>query len=139
MMRRAVAAAGDGLRVLGVTILTSLEDAQLERIGIAGPVQHAVLRLAEVALEAGAHGLVCSPLEVASIRRRFGPAHEGGPILVVPGIRARGQDHEDQRRTSTAREAVERGADLIVVGRPITAAPDPRAAAARIARELELT
>jgi orotidine-5'-phosphate decarboxylase len=79
---------------------------------------------------------VCSPLEVGALRARFGARSEGGPLLVVPGIRPSGSEHGDQRRTLSPREAVEAGADVIVVGRPITAAPDPAAAARSIAEEV---
>jgi orotidine-5'-phosphate decarboxylase len=87
------------------------------------------MRLAEVALDAGVRGLVCSPLEVAALRARFGASDSGGPLLVTPGIRLEGSAEGDQRRTLDPKAAVEAGADVLVVGRPITAAPDPRAAA----------
>ena len=128
MIVRAVEAAGGRVTILAVTILTSLDDDDLDRIGMAGPPEKAVLRLAETALEAGAPGLVCSPHEVAHLRRRFGPRSQGGPLLVVPGIRPQGTG-DDQKRTLGSSEALEAGADLIVVGRPITEAPDPAAAA----------
>ncbi len=128
MIKAAVAAAPSGLKVVAVTVLTSLDDASLDTIGLRGPAGDAVLRLAEVALGAGADGLVCSPLEVAPIRERFG--HE--PFLVVPGIRAPGSPDDDQRRMLGAREALDAGANMLVVGRPITAAPDPAIAAASI-------
>jgi orotidine-5'-phosphate decarboxylase len=108
-----------------VTVLTSLDDSELERLGLGTTTEDAVLRLADRALEAGAHGLVCSPLELAAVRGRFGDA----PDLVVPGIRPAGAGADDQRRTLGPREALAAGATLLVVGRPITAAPDPAAAA----------
>jgi orotidine-5'-phosphate decarboxylase len=129
MVKAAVAAAPEGVTVLAVTVLTSLGDGELARIGLVGPAEDAVERLAEVALDAGADGLVCSPLEVTRLRREFGTSHEGGPLLVVPGIRPAGDDAGDQRRTTTPAEAIAAGADLLVVGRPITAAADPGAAA----------
>ena len=128
MVGRATEAAEGRVTILAVTILTSLDDDDLDRIGMAGPPEKAVLRLAEMALEAGAPGLVCSPHEVAHLRRRFGPRSEGGPLLVVPGIRPQGAG-DDQKRTLGPSEALEAGADLIVVGRPITEAADPAAAA----------
>lgn len=131
MIAAAAAAAGDDLVVLAVTVLTSLGDDDLAVIGLAGPAPDAVVRLAGLALDAGAHGVVCSPLEVAAVRSRFGD----GPVVVVPGVRSEGATPSDQVRTATAAEAVAAGADLIVVGRPITAAPDPAAAARRLIEE----
>jgi orotidine-5'-phosphate decarboxylase len=132
---RAGAPAGvDAPVVLAVTILTSHDDEALRRIGIEGPCADAVPRLAALAREAGAGGIVCSPLEVASARLVF---PEG--VLVVPGIRpetpeARALD--DQSRVASAATAVAAGADRIVVGRPITGAVDPAAAAAAIADDM---
>lgn len=135
MVKAAAEAAADDLIVLAVTVLTSLDDAALTTIGMNGGAEDAVLRLAEVALSAGAKGLVCSPLEVAPIRARFGSREDGGPLLVVPGIRPSGSDLGDQKRTLTPGEARAKGADLLVVGRPITEAADPAVAAAAIAKE----
>jgi orotidine-5'-phosphate decarboxylase len=135
-MVRAAAEAAERTTILAVTVLTSLSDDSLLDIGMSGPAEKAVLRLAELALGNGAGGLVCSPLEVGALRARFGARSEGGPLLVVPGIRPSGSEHGDQRRTLSPREAVEAGADVIVVGRPITAAPDPAAAARSIAEEV---
>jgi orotidine-5'-phosphate decarboxylase len=123
--------------VLAVTVLTSLDDAALDRLGIVGGAAGAVVRLAEVALEAGAGGLVCSPLEVAALRVHFGPNRAGGPLIVVPGIRPRGAADYDQKRATTPRDALAAGADLLVVGRPITAAPDPASAARAIRAEID--
>jgi orotidine-5'-phosphate decarboxylase len=131
MVKAAVGAAGDSMKVLAVTVLTSLDDAELEQVGMRGSAGAAVLRLAERALDAGAHGLVCSPLEVAAMRVRFGDAFE----LVVPGIRPAGSGSDDQRRTLGPREAMDAGADLLVVGRPITGAHDPVLAARAILDE----
>lgn len=114
--------------VLAVTVLTSMDAAQLSATGVAGgPVQQ-VLRLARMAIDSGADGLVCSPREVAPIRAALGDA----PALVVPGIRPPGATAGDQSRIATPEEAVRDGADWIVVGRPVTAAPDPAAAARAI-------
>lgn len=135
MVRAAVEASGD-VTILAVTVLTSLDDPGLAEIGMTGPAEKAVLTLAEVALSNGAHGLVCSALEVEAIRARFGPRSEGGPLLVVPGIRPAGSDRADQRRTMTPREAIAAGADVLVIGRPITEAADPGEAARRIAEEI---
>lgn len=131
MVKAAVAAAPPTLKVVAVTVLTSLDDGALEAIGLRGPATDAVLRLAEMALGAGADGLVCSPLEVERIRVRFGAA----PYLVVPGIRATAGG-DDQKRTLDAASALRAGADLLVVGRPITGAPDPAAAAKELAEGL---
>ena len=128
MVARAVEAAAGRVTILAVTILTSLDEDDLDRIGMSGPPEKAVLRLAELALGAGAPGLVCSPHEVGHLRERFGARSEGGPLLVVPGIRP-GAGADDQKRTLGPQEALEAGADLLVVGRPITEASDPAAAA----------
>lgn len=129
MLRAAVDAAGPGLDILAVTVLTSLDRAALEALAMAGSTEQAVIRLAELALAAGCRGLVCSPHEVAGLRRRFGGWAEGGPLLVVPGIRPGGAAPGDQRRSLPPAEALAAGADLLVIGRPITDAADPGAAA----------
>jgi orotidine-5'-phosphate decarboxylase len=129
MVRAAVRGAGAGVRVLAVTVLTSLDGAALGAIGLAGPPEAAVVRLARLALSAGAAGLVCSPHEVAAVRAAVG----GGPLLVVPGVRPRGAARGDQARVATPAEAVAAGADVIVVGRPLRDASDPAAAAREIA------
>jgi len=120
---------------LAVTVLTSHDDAELERIGLRGPCASAVVRLAGLAREAGAGGVVCSPLEVAAVRKAF-PAG----TLVVPGIRpaAGGAPRgDDQTRVATPAAAVGAGADLLVIGRPITRADDPAGAARAIAAGIE--
>ena len=137
MVAAAVEAAGEDLQVLVVTILTSLSEGGLRELGVNGPSTEAVLRLAEVSLNAGATGLVCSPLEVGPIRSRFGSRADGGPVLVVPGIRLPGGDAHDQKRTATPADAVRDGADVLVVGRAISGASDPAAAAARVRGEME--
>jgi len=122
--------------VLAVTVLTSHDDGELDRIGLAGPCAAAVLRLAELARDAGAGGVVCSPLEVSAVRERF-----PGGTLVVPGIRPAGDRPagDDQSRVATPRQAVLAGADRLVIGRPITRAADPLAAAREIAAEIDGT
>ena len=132
MIRAAVRGAGPEVRILAVTVLTSLDAAALERIGLAGPPEAAVVRLARLAVEAGAGGLVCSPLEVAAVRAAVGP----GPLLIVPGVRPAGGARGDQARVATPAEAVRAGADVIVVGRPLRDAADPIAAARAIAADL---
>ncbi len=125
--RRSRDESGSELRLLAVTLLTSLEQRDLQRMGIAGTVSDHVLRLAETALAAGLDGLVCSPRELTAIRARFGEE----PLLVVPGIRT-SPTGDDQKRTASAEGALAAGADLLVIGRPITRASDPAAAARAI-------
>jgi orotidine-5'-phosphate decarboxylase len=133
MVAAAVRGAGPGVRVLAVTVLTSLDAAALEAVGLSGLPAEAVVRLARLAVGAGAGGLVCSPLEVRAVRAAVGP----GPLLVVPGIRPSGAATGDQARVATPAAAVRDGADVIVVGRPLREGGDPAAAARRIAVELE--
>jgi len=130
--RRAAETAAARPALLAVTVLTSLDATALEATGIADTPRAQVLRLARLALAAGADGLVCSAHELAALRDAFG----GSPLLVVPGIRPSGSPVGDQARTMTPAAAIAAGADWIVVGRPITAAADPGAAAAAIAAEL---
>jgi len=118
--------------LLAVTVLTSLDSSALHATGIAGGPRQQVLRLARLALSAGADGVVCSAHEASMLRDALG----SGPVLVVPGIRPAGSVVGDQARTMTPREAVDAGADWIVVGRPITSSADPAAAAAAIAAEI---
>jgi orotidine-5'-phosphate decarboxylase len=118
--------------IAAVTVLTSLNQETLERIGMLGPMSDAVRRLAVLAVEAGARGLVCSPQEVAAVRAEVGP----DITLITPGVRPVGSSVHDQARTATPEEALRAGANLLVIGRPITGAPDPGAAAAAIAAPL---
>src|SRR6266516_5007265 len=119
-------------KIVAVTVLTSLGSGDLADIGFAGPVTDAVLRLAVLAVQAGASGLICSPREVAAVRAEVGPEI----TLITPGVRLAGQETHDQARVATPEEALRAGADLLVVGRPITGASDPGAAAAALAAEL---
>jgi len=130
--RRAADAVPDPPLLLAVTVLTSLDSSTLHATGVAGGPRQQVLRLARLALDAGADGLVCSAHEASMLRDALG----SGPILVVPGIRPRAAAADDQARTMTPREAVDAGADWIVVGRPIIGSDDPAAAAAAIAAEI---
>jgi orotidine-5'-phosphate decarboxylase len=126
---QAAASAGpDRPMILAVTVLTSLNSDDLADTGVPATPVEQVLRLGRLAIGAGADGLVCSPLEVAMLRQALGP----GIKLVVPGIRPQGSSSRDQARTMTPTQAVSAGADWIVVGRPITSANDPAAAAADI-------
>ncbi|MCH4092609.1 orotidine-5'-phosphate decarboxylase [Acetobacter sp.] len=118
--------------LLAVTVLTSLDDHGLAEMGIQDGAKAQVLRLAELALRNGADGLVCSAHELTALRAEFGDK----PVLVTPGIRPHGAAVGDQKRVMTPTEARTAGADWIVVGRPITGAADPAAAATAIAAEL---
>lgn len=129
---RAAADAAPNTRIAGVTVLTSMGPRDLDEVGIRGPVPDAVRRLAAVAVGAGARALVCSPHEVAAVRAEVGP----DITLITPGVRPAGSDAHDQVRVATPEEALQAGADLLVIGRPITSAADPGAAAAAIAAPL---
>ena len=131
MVRAAVEAAPD-VTIAAVTVLTSIDEEALSDIGLAGPSTDAVRRLAVLAVKAGAGALVCSPQEVAAVRAEVGP----GVVLITPGVRPAGSDAQDQARVSTPEQALKDGADLLVIGRPITGAADPGAAAATIAAGL---
>jgi orotidine-5'-phosphate decarboxylase len=131
VIRAAVQAAPDTM-IAGVTVLTSLGAGDLESIGMRGPVPDAVRRLSVLAVSAGARALVCSPREVATVRSEVGSDIK----LITPGVRPAGADRNDQARVATPEEAIRAGADLLVIGRPITGAPDPGAAAAAIAGPL---
>ena len=128
-MIRAARRALPETKLLAVTVLTSLGEAEQRELGIA---EGAVLRLAQLAVQAGADGIVCAPTDVAALRVALGPA----PLIVVPGVRPAGSARGDQRRTGTPREAILAGASLLVVGRPLRDAPDPAAAADAIAAEM---
>jgi orotidine-5'-phosphate decarboxylase len=131
-MMRAARSAAPQLRILGVTILTSLSESDLASIGFAPDLQANVLRLARSARASDLAGVIASPREISAIREVCG--HDF--LIVTPGIRSSTDPAGDQQRTLSARAAIQAGADYIVVGRPITAAPDPRAAAQRILDEL---
>jgi orotidine-5'-phosphate decarboxylase len=131
MLRAAREAAGDGLRLLGVTVLTSTSDAELAELGSA-PASRQVPRLAAIATEAGIDGLVCAPTDLGIVRATVGVR----PLLVTPGIRAEPTAIDDHARALSAAEAVAAGADLLVVGRPITRAADPLAAVEQLVESL---
>jgi orotidine-5'-phosphate decarboxylase len=126
------AAAGSGTLVAAVTVLTSLDAAELGLLGVLADPAAQVLRLASLAVSAGAQALVCSPKEVAAVRAEVGP----GVLLVTPGIRPAGGERGDQSRVATPAAAVAAGADYLVIGRPITASSDPRAAAEAMRAEM---
>jgi len=135
MMRAAAEAARSSERrakIIAVTVLTSLEDRDLAEIGLSGTALAQAIRLATLAKQSGLDGVVCSPHEIAAVRAACG----SGFLIVTPGVRPAGGELGDQKRVMTPLQAVEAGADILVIGRPITAAPDPVQAARQIAAEL---
>ena len=118
--------------VLGVTVLTSMDDETLDIVGIPRPAEDQVLHLAEMGANCRLRGVVASPHEITPLREEFG----NGLVIVTPGVRPAGTDLGDQRRVMTPGEAVRCGADYLVIGRPITQEKDPAAAARKIAAEL---
>ena len=137
MMRAAVEAvsgANPRPKIIGVTVLTSLDNAGLESVGQRTPAAEQVVRLARLAKASGLDGVVCSPKEIGIVRSACGPQF----LIVTPGVRPDGADLADQRRVQTPEEAVRAGADILVIGRPITAAADPAQAAKAIAKSLRL-
>lgn len=127
MMEDAKAAAGSGTKVVAVTMLTSLDERDLKRTGVDGSAHDQVMRLAELAQAAGLDGIVCSGKEVANVRKQW---KDG--FFVVPGLRLPGGSAGDQKRVVTPRQARDDGASVLVVGRPISRAEDPLAAARAI-------
>ena len=129
------AGTGNGARtkVLAVTILTSLESQDLQELGILGEPVEAVTRLARLAQRAGLDGVVASPREITALRQACG----SGFLIVTPGIRPASAATDDQARIATPASAIAAGADYLVVGRPVTGAPDPAAAADAIVAEME--
>jgi orotidine-5'-phosphate decarboxylase len=134
MLRAASDAAKNSpeLRIVAVTVLTSLDQDDLEKIGIRGSVLDEVLRLAALAITDGCDGVVASAQESKKLRAQFGPE----PLIVTPGVRPTGSSKDDQARVVTPAEAIAAGASHIVVGRPITGATDPGAAAKAILEEM---
>jgi orotidine-5'-phosphate decarboxylase len=135
MIARAVEAARDALpdcRLLSVTVLTSMDRAQLGAVGIERSAEDQVRLLGRMAVSAGSHGLVCSPLELPVLRAELGD----GPDLVTPGIRYPDAKGDDQSRVMTPADAAAAGSSFIVVGRPILKAADPAAMAQRIRKEI---
>ena len=137
MIRAAVEAArsvNPALMLLGVTVLTSMDDQDLDQVGVCGHVGDQVLRLAGLALTSGCQGVVASALEAAELRSELGKHF----LIVTPGVRPAGKDHADQTRVVTPTQAISAGATYIVVGRPITAAPDPGVEARSILEQMSL-
>jgi orotidine-5'-phosphate decarboxylase len=135
MLKAAVDAArgvNPDAKVIAVTVLTSLADADLEAVGQRGPAADQVARLASLTRNSGLDGVVCSAHEIAGLRAALGPDF----LLVVPGIRPKGADMGDQQRVMGPKEALDAGASILVIGRPITAAPEPVEAARAIAESL---
>jgi orotidine-5'-phosphate decarboxylase len=133
MLAAASRAAGDETGILAVTVLTHLDEAELEALDLPGSSQARAESWVRLAREAGCAGAVCSPLEVATLRRSCAPPF----LLVTPGIRLAAAERDDQQRIASPGQALRAGADLLVVGRPVTGAPDPEAALQEIAREME--
>lgn len=133
MIRAAVKARPDDMLILGVTVLTSSTNETLGETGIPDTINNHVLRLARLGVSAGVDGLVASPREARALRTEFGDKIK----IVTPGVRPGWSEPGDQRRFMTPREAIDAGADYLVIGRPITAHPKPREAMARILTELE--
>jgi orotidine-5'-phosphate decarboxylase len=133
MIRAAVEARRDDMSILGVTVLTSSTDETLREIGISDTTNDHVLRLARVGVSAGIDGLVASPHEARALRTEFGDKIK----IVTPGVRPGWSEPGDQKRFMTPREAIDAGADYLVIGRPIIAHPNPREAVAKILGEIE--
>lgn len=133
MLRAATEAAAGRLNLLAVTVLTSLNDEDMEEIGVAGRLSDQVLRMASLAKSAGCQGIVTSPREALVARKAMGE----GFTIVTPGIRPAGAETNDQQRIATPAQAINNGVSHIVVGRPITHAPDPAKAAQSIISEME--
>jgi orotidine-5'-phosphate decarboxylase len=132
MIRAAVAVPKNELLILGVTVLTSADEGMLREIGISDEIDNQVMRLAKLGVARGVDGIVASPHEIKSLRAEFGDKIK----IVVPGIRPTWSDPGDQKRFMTPRDALEAGADYLVIGRPITAHKNPREAVERILTEL---
>ena len=132
MVRAAVGTRKKGMLLLGVTVLTSSTDATLREIGVTEKITDQVLRLAHLGVANGIDGVVASPHEARRLREEFGDKLK----IITPGIRPAGSDANDQKRFTTPRQAIDEGADYLVIGRPITAAADPLEAVNRIVEEL---
>lgn len=135
MIKKALEAAkpDNELTILGVTILTSLKDSDLNQTGINLSTEEAVLKLCQLGVNSGLNAFVCSPQEIAPIRKRFGQEL----ILITPGIRPHWASQDDQKRIFTPRTAINLGSDYLVIGRPITKNQNPAEAFQRILSELE--
>jgi len=132
MIQAAVDARKDKMSILGVTVLTSSNDETLRETGVSDKIDKQVLRLAKLGVENGVDGIVASPHEIKTLRAEFGDEIK----IVVPGVRPSWAESNDQKRTMTPREAVQAGADYLVIGRPIVAHPNPAEALAKIIQEI---
>ena len=132
MIRAATAARANNISILGVTVLTSATEQTLREIGIADKVDDQVLRLAKLGVDVEIDGVVAGPHEIKALRHEFGDEIK----IVVPGIRPTRSEAGDQKRVMTPRQALDMGADYLVIGRPITTHPNPREAVAKILAEL---
>jgi orotidine-5'-phosphate decarboxylase len=135
VMRAAVAGRGDsGLQLLAVTVLTSFDERDLADMGYSGSIADLVAKRARSAMTCEVDGIVCSPMEVETVRRITGPS----AVLVTPGVRSSGSDPGDQKRVATPADAVRSGSDYLVIGRQVTRAVDPSAEVRKIQSELAL-
>ncbi len=134
MIEAALEGAPAEMLLLGVTVLTSADESVLRETGVATAVEEQVLRLAQLGVASGLRGLVASPHELPALRA----AHGDRIKIITPGIRPAGADAHDQKRALTPAQALEAGADYLVIGRPITAAPDPRKALEQIVASLDI-
>lgn len=132
MLEAAARAKKPDLLLLGVSVLTSSDETTLRETGVGSSVEEQVERLATLGINAGVEGIVASPQEIKTLRTRFG----NGVLIVTPGIRPSWTESGDQKRVTTAREALQRGADYLVIGRPITAHKNPREAVQKILEEI---
>lgn len=135
MMQRAKEAVGSNSRLIGVTQLTSTNQRTLnEELGIPGTVEESVINYAKLAKRAGLAGVVCSPLEVETLKRTCGEEF----LAITPGVRPKGSNSQDQKRIMTPAEAIRAGSDYLVIGRPILASSDPNGAFLKILEEIEV-
>ena len=123
---------GSRTNLVGVTMLTSFDDETIEELGFSASVKQSIDQLTSIAHDCGLDGIVCSPLEVKSIKEKY----QNNLKLIVPGIRSSKDNNDDQKRTLSAREAIESGADILVIGRPITKASNPAKAASELQQEI---
>ncbi len=134
MIQAAVSEKPQDLLLLGVTVLTSIDEETLRQMGIPDKIENHVLRLAKLGVKNGIDGIVASPHEITTLRRECGDTIK----IVVPGIRPSGLESADQKRVMTPREAIHAGTDYLIIGRPIIAQASPREAVSKILQELNV-